>query len=73
VIGLVQIPMTPDADGDLMSTDPSITLLTITENGYGKRPPWMNTACSPKPESSAVIPERQGRADIKTTDRNAAP
>src|SRR5690606_37030650 len=71
VIGVVRIAMEPDADGDLMTADPSMTLLTITENGYGKR-----TAVDEyrvQPETGKMRSQSRGgkgRADIKTTARN---
>ncbi len=71
VVGLVQIAMTPDADGDLMTSDPSITLLTITENGFGKR--TLVDEYRVQPETGKMRSQSRGgkgRADIKTTARN---
>jgi DNA gyrase subunit A len=71
VIGVVNIPMVKDRDGDEMTADPSVTLLTITENGYGKR-----TAIDEyrvQPESGKMRSQSRGgkgRADIKTSERN---
>jgi DNA gyrase subunit A len=71
VVGAVRIPMHPDADGDLMTGDPSMSLLTIGENGYGKR-----TAVDEyrvQPETGKMRSQSRGgkgRADIKTTTRN---
>ncbi len=71
VVGLVRIPMTPDGDGDLMTSDPSITLLTITENGYGKR--TLVDEYRVQPETGKMRSQSRGgkgRADIKTSPRN---
>ncbi|MEM9064288.1 MAG: DNA gyrase subunit A [Planctomycetota bacterium] len=71
VIGVVSIPMVPDDDGDLMTADPSTTLLTITEHGYGKRTFVDEYRVQPedgKPRSQTR--GGKGRADIKTTPRN---
>jgi DNA gyrase subunit A len=65
--------MKPDPkDLDITHTvDPSLTLLTICENGYGKR-----TAVDEyrvQPETGPMRSQSRGgkgRADIKTTDRN---
>lgn len=71
VIGVVPVPMVKDADGDLMTADPSLCLLTITEHGYGKR-----TAVDEyrvQPESGKMRSQSRGgkgRADIQTTARN---
>jgi DNA gyrase subunit A len=71
VIGVVTIPMVKDADGDQVTGDPSLALLTITENGYGKR-----TAIDEyrvQPETGKMRSQSRGgkgRADIKTSDRN---
>ncbi len=70
-IGLVVIPMVPDADGDPVTADQSIALLTITENGYGKRTPIDEYRV--QPESGKMRSQSRGgkgRADIKTSDRN---
>ncbi len=71
VVGVVTINMEPDADGDLMSADPSLSLLTITENGYGKRTPVDEYRVQPE-EGKMRSQSRggKGRADIKITDRN---
>lgn len=71
VIGLVVIPMTPDADGDLMTKNPALSLLTITTNGYGKRTAIDEYRVQPetgKPRSQSR--GGKGRADIKTSERN---
>lgn len=72
-VGLVVIPMKPDPkDPEITHTvDPSLSLLTICENGYGKR-----TAVDEyrvQPEAGPMRSQSRGgkgRADIKTTDRN---
>lgn len=71
VVGLVVIPMTRDADGDPVTADPSTCLLTITENGYGKRTPIDEYRV--QPESGKMRSQSRGgkgRADIKTNERN---
>ena len=75
VIGLVTIPMLPDAEGDLM-TDPqaierNLCLLTVTESGYGKRTPVDEYRVQPetgKPRSQSR--GGKGRRDIDTGGRN---
>ena len=75
VIGLVNIPMLPDAEGDLM-TDPqaierNLCLLTVTESGYGKRTPVDEYRVQPetgKPRSQSR--GGKGRRDIDTGGRN---
>ncbi|MBC7834636.1 MAG: DNA gyrase subunit A [Phycisphaerales bacterium] len=71
VIGVAAIRMRPDVDGDLMTVDPSICLLTITEKGFGKRTPVDEYRVQPetgKPRSQSR--GGKGRADISTTERN---
>jgi DNA gyrase subunit A len=71
VIGVVRIPMAPDADGDLMTVDPSMCLLTITEHGYGKRTEVDDYRV--RPESGKLRSQSRGgkgRADIRITERN---
>jgi DNA gyrase subunit A len=71
VVGVIAIPMVPDADGDLMTADPSQALLTITEKGFGKR-----TAVDEyrvQPEVGKMRSQSRGgkgRVDIDTEDRN---
>lgn len=71
VVGVIGIPMKKDADGDPVTVDPSISLLTITENGYGKRTLVDEYRVQPE-EGKARSQSRggKGRADIKTSDRN---
>lgn len=71
VIGLVSIPMIPDADGDPVTADPSLSLLTITENGYGKRTAVDEYRVQPETgKARSQSRGGKGRADIKTTPRN---
>ena len=71
VIGVVRVPMQPDGDGDLMTKDPSIALLTITSRGFGKRTPIDEYRVQPeagKPRSQSR--GGKGRVDINLTDKN---
>ncbi len=71
VIGLVRIPMGPDADGDLMTKNPKTCLLTVCEKGYGKRTPLDEYRV--QPETGKMRSQSRGgkgRADINTSDRN---
>ncbi len=71
VIGAICVPMEEDADGDLVTRDPSLSLLTITENGYGKRTGVDEYRVVPeegKPRSQSR--GGKGRVDIKITERN---
>ncbi|MBK7404034.1 MAG: DNA gyrase subunit A [Phycisphaerales bacterium] len=75
VVGAIRVPMTPDPDGDLMTLPEAIEgglcLLTVTQNGYGKRTPVDEYRVQPeegKPRSQSR--GGKGRADIKTTTRN---
>ncbi len=71
VIGAVRVPMSKDADGDSITADPTLQLLTITVNGYGKR-----TAIDEyrvQPETGKMRSQSRGgkgRADIATSERN---
>ncbi len=71
VIGVVPVAMVADAEGDLVTADPSICLLTITQRGYGKR-----TAIDEyrvQPESGKMRSQSRGgkgRVDIDTGGRN---
>ena len=71
VISVVRVPMKPDADGDLMTADPSMTLLTITDKGYGKRTPIDEYRVAP--EAGKLRSQSRGgkgRVDIKLTEKN---
>jgi len=71
VMGVVQIPMRLDDEGDTVTVDPTLMLLSITENGYGKR-----TAIDEyrvQPEVGKMRSQSRGgkgRADISTSERN---
>ena len=71
VIGAVRVEMKPDADGDPVTVDPTVSLLTITQNGYGKR--TLVDEYRVQPETGKARSQSRGgkgRADIKTSDRN---
>lgn len=71
VIGVVRIPMKPDADGDMMTAEAGLSLLTVTENGYGKRTDVDEYRVQPetgKPRSQSR--GGKGRVDINTSERN---
>lgn len=71
VIGLVRVPMTRDADGDNMTADASLALLTITDKGFGKRTPIDEYRV--QPESGKMRSQSRGgkgRVDIKLTGKN---
>ena len=78
VIGAMRVPMTPDADDDLMTADTAaesgLALLTITDNGYGKR-----TAVDEyrvQPEDGKMRSQSRGgkgRTDIKLGAKNGTP
>jgi len=71
VVGVVCIPMKPDADGDLMSADPTMSLLTISANGYGKR--TLVDEYRVQPEVGKARSQSRGgkgRVDIDASERN---
>jgi DNA gyrase subunit A len=71
VIGVVRVPMKPDQDGDPMTVDPSVALLTITNKGFGKRTGIDEYRV--QPESGKMRSQSRGgkgRADINLTDKN---
>ncbi len=77
IVGMLAIPMVPDAsDPDIWHTAPdaldaNLCLLTISENGYGKRTPVDEYRV--QPESGPMRSQSRGgkgRQDIKTTGRN---
>jgi DNA gyrase subunit A len=71
VVGVVAVPMKPDADGDLMTADASITLLTISENGYGKRTPIDEYRVAPETgKMRSQSRGGKGRVDIDANERN---
>jgi DNA gyrase subunit A len=71
VIGVVKIPMKADAEGDYMTEDPSLSLLTITEKGLGKRTPIDEYRV--QPDTGKIRSQSRGgkgRVDIKITEKN---
>jgi len=71
VIGVVAVPMKADADGDLLTEDQTMTLLTITERGYGKR--TLIDEYRVQPEAGKMRSQSRGgkgRANIDAGDRN---
>jgi DNA gyrase subunit A len=78
VIGAVPVPMQADADGDLMTSqeaiDAGLGLLTLTENGYGKRTDVDEYRVQPeegKPRSQSR--GGKGRTDIRINSKNGKP
>ncbi|MBX3321717.1 MAG: DNA gyrase subunit A [Phycisphaeraceae bacterium] len=75
VIGAVRVPMEPDKDGDLMTAAESMArnrcLLTITQNGYGKRTPVDEYRVAPEVgKMRSQSRGGKGRSDIRISDRN---
>ncbi|MGH7132231.1 MAG: DNA gyrase subunit A [Phycisphaerales bacterium] len=71
VVGLVTVPMTADQDGDTITADPNLCLLTVTENGYGKRTAIDEYRVQPETgKARSQSRGGKGRADIKTSERN---
>ncbi|MFO0833405.1 MAG: DNA gyrase subunit A [Phycisphaerales bacterium] len=71
VVGVASVPMEKDAEGDLVTRDPSIALLTITQNGYGKRTAIDEYRVQPEGgKARSQSRGGKGRADIKTSERN---
>lgn len=71
VIGVIAVNMKLDADGDTVTVDPAMSVLTITENGYGKR--TLVDEYRVQPETGKARSQSRGgkgRADIKTSERN---
>ncbi|MBL8762686.1 MAG: DNA gyrase subunit A [Phycisphaerae bacterium] len=70
-IGLVRIPMEKDRDGDSVTSDKGLCLLTLTERGYGKRTDVDEYRV--QPEDGKLRSQSRGgkgRIDIKINDRN---
>src|SRR5438105_11514687 len=68
---MVQIPMQTDAEGDKVTSEPSLSQLTITEKGYGKRTAIDEYRVQPESgKSRSQSRGGKGRADIKTTEKN---
>ncbi|MEK6701554.1 MAG: DNA gyrase subunit A [Planctomycetota bacterium] len=75
VIGVIAIPMKVDPAGasaeDVVTLDKSVCLLTITENGYGKRTPVDEYRVQTEGgQMRSQSRGGKGRIDIKTSDRN---
>lgn len=73
VVGLVRIEMAGEDDGD--AADPDLALLTVTENGYGKRTALSEYLVQSESDAGEVSYRAQsrggkGRIDIRTTERN---
>lgn len=72
VIGVVAVPMNPSAgEAEGTTADTGLALLTITENGYGKRTPVDEYRV--QSEDGTMRSQSRGgkgRIDIKTSDRN---
>lgn len=71
VIGVVAVPMKADEEGDFATDAPGLSLLTITENGFGKRTPIDEYRV--QPESGKMRSQSRGgkgRVDIDTGSRN---
>jgi DNA gyrase subunit A len=71
VIGVTRVPMAPDAEGDLMTSAQGLTLLTLTDKGYGKRTAIDEYRVQPeegKPRSQSR--GGKGRVDINLTEKN---
>ncbi len=74
VVGLVRIEMR-DEDDAASSVHPEVDLLTVTENGYGKRTDMTEYLVAGEGEGGATEHRTQsrggkGRIDIRTTERN---
>lgn len=70
VIGAVRVPMRREGD-ETVTIDPSLALLTICENGYGKRTPVDEYRVAP--ENGPMRSQSRGgkgRVDINTSERN---
>lgn len=71
VIGVVRVAMKNDADGDPMTVDPTMCLLTITNKGFGKRTPIDEYRV--QPENGKMRSQSRGgkgRVDINLTEKN---
>jgi DNA gyrase subunit A len=71
VIGAIRIHMKRNADDTTTTIDPSLTLLTISENGYGKRTPIDEYRVAP--ETGPMRSQSRGgkgRVDIDASERN---
>ena len=71
VIGVVRVPMKRNADETTTTIDPSLCLLTISENGFGKRSPIDEYRVAP--EAGPMRSQSRGgkgRLDIDASQRN---
>jgi len=74
VVGMVKIAMrSSERDDD--QQEPELDLLTVTENGYGKRTPLIEYLVASESEGGATTYRAQsrggkGRIDIRTSERN---
>lgn len=71
VIGVVAVPMKADEEGDFTTDAPGLSLLTITEKGFGKRTPIDEYRV--QPEAGKMRSQSRGgkgRVDIDTGTRN---
>jgi DNA gyrase subunit A len=71
VIGVVCVKMRPDEEGHPMTADETMTLLTITDKGYGKRTPIDEYRVQPETgKARSQSRGGKGRVDIKLTEKN---
>ncbi|HVU62705.1 MAG TPA: DNA gyrase C-terminal beta-propeller domain-containing protein, partial [Phycisphaerales bacterium] len=71
VIGAVRIPMRRNPDDTTTTIDPTLALLTISENGYGKR--TLIDEYRVAPETGPMRSQTRGgkgRVDIDASERN---
>ncbi len=71
VIGAVRVPMKRNPDDTTTTIDPSLALLTISENGYGKR--TLIDEYRVAPETGPMRSQSRGgkgRVDIDASERN---
>ncbi len=71
VIGAIRVPMKRNPDETTTTIDPSLTLLTISEFGYGKRTPIDEYRVAP--EAGPMRSQSRGgkgRVDIDASERN---
>jgi DNA gyrase subunit A len=68
---MICVPMVKDADGDPITADPTLCLLTITEHGYGKRTFIDEYRVQPEiGKARSQSRGGKGRTDIKVIDKN---
>ncbi len=76
VVGMIKVEMASE-DEDAGPSDPDLDLLTVTENGFGKRTSLQEYLVGSEQPDGAVAYRPQGRGgkgriDIRTTHRNGA-